>query len=79
MNFLTDYRAGKKLDAHESDLRRFAMIVFERDLPGSDTLPWCVPMGSIAAGPAVNLYLARAVTDLRTATLEQDGYYGPRS
>lgn len=75
--FLTDNRAGKNLDAHELDLRRFATIVFDRDLPGSDTLPWCVRLGSTPAAPGVNLYLARAVTDLRTATLEQYGYYGP--
>jgi hypothetical protein len=75
--FLTDNRAGKNLDAHESDLRSFATIVFDCDLAGSDTLPWCVPVGSTAAAPRVSLYLARAVTDLRTATLEQQGYCGP--
>ena len=75
--FLTDNRAGKNLDAHESDLRRFAVIVFDRDLPGSHALPWCLRLGQTAAASEVNLYLARAVTDLRTATLEQHGYYGP--
>jgi hypothetical protein len=66
--FLTDQRPEDKTAGHLADLHRFATTVFDYE-PRSESMPWCF---EVPAPPSMtaNLYLAWAVTDLRTATLE---------
>lgn len=68
--FITDQRPGGQVVDHERDLRRFVTTVFDREPPGSQELPWCFEVPPPKA-MAAKLYLARAVTDLRTDTLER--------
>ena len=69
---ITDQRPNDAAARHEDELRRFATTVFDREPPATQRLPWCLEVPS-PEGMAAKLYLARAVTDFRTATLEQEG------
>jgi hypothetical protein len=67
--FITDQRPGTMIK-HELAVHDFATTVFDCEPPSSQKLPWCVEVQS-PEGMAAKLYLARALTDLRVATLEQ--------
>lgn len=71
--FATDQRAGKRLAEHEAQLRQFMTTVFGSAPPISKQPPWCVRVQAPNT-PGLELYVARAVTDLRKATLEQHAY-----
>ena len=73
--FITDQRPGHASVRHEDDVRRFATTVFDQEPPSSERVPWCLEVPSLK-GMSAKLYLARAVTDLRAATLEHHGDQG---
>lgn len=68
-DFITDQRCADKTAEHAADWRRFCTTVFDRDPPGPEHLPWCFEVPAPQTMTA-RLYLAWAVTDLRTSTLE---------
>jgi hypothetical protein len=59
------------IEEHDRDLWNFCTTVFGLEPPDRTECPWCIAVGTAAEAPDVELYLARAVTDLRTATLER--------
>jgi hypothetical protein len=67
--FVTDQRPTDKTTAHMADFSRFTTSVFDCEHPGADELPWCFEVLAPSSMHA-RLYLAWAVTDLRTKTLE---------
>jgi hypothetical protein len=67
--FLTDNRREDKTAAHMADFSRFTTVVFDCGHPGADALPWCFEVSAPSSMDA-RLYLAWALTDLRTTTLE---------
>jgi hypothetical protein len=67
--FRTDQRSEDKTSALVADLQRFVTAVFDSELPGPQPMPWCVEVPAPSSMTA-RLYVAWAVTDLRTATLE---------
>lgn len=69
-DFRTDERPEDAAHQHDRDLGAFCTTVFDRELPKSGQEPWCVHVGSIKDTPAIELYVARAVTDLRAETLK---------
>ena len=72
--FLTDQRRDATvLDDHLDDLQRFSTAVFGVEVPGHRALPWCLPVPSLPEAPALRLYLAHAVTDLRERALSNRG------
>jgi hypothetical protein len=52
-----------------ADFSRFTSTVFDCEHPGANALPWCFEVPAPSSMDA-RLYLAWAVTDLRTTTLE---------
>jgi hypothetical protein len=69
--FLTDQRADKRMiERHEKDLWNFCTTVFGVEPSGREQVPWCVEVPEAHDAPGHRLYLARAITDLRTVTLE---------
>jgi hypothetical protein len=70
--FLTDERDRPDVvQTHDRDLWNFCTTVLDLEPPGGDQAPWCVSAGPVEETADVQLYLARAVTDLRTRTLEE--------
>jgi hypothetical protein len=69
-DFVTDQRPLDRSAEHAQDWQRFCTTVFDREPPGADQVPWCIEVPA-PAGMTARLYLAWAVTDLRTATLER--------
>jgi hypothetical protein len=70
--FLTDERPKEQSVKQFEDLKRFCQEVFDCEPRGTDQVPWCVEVRS-PAGMSAKLYLAWAITDLRTQTLEAPG------
>lgn len=68
-DFLTDQRPEDTTAEHDVDIHRFCTTVFDCEPPGPQHRPWCFEVPR-PAGMTARLYLARAVTDLRGATLE---------
>src|SRR3954453_16007599 len=69
--FLTDERPNAEIvREHDRDLRNFATTVFGRELPATQPVPWCVDVSGMPWSGDRKLYLARAISDLRTSTLE---------
>lgn len=68
-DFITDQRCADKTSEHAVDWHRFCTTVFDCDPPGPEHLPWCIEVPAPKTMTA-RLYLAWAVTDLRTSTLE---------
>jgi hypothetical protein len=69
-DFMTDERPDDKTAEHAADWHRFCTTVFDCETPPADDVPWCFEVPAPETMQA-RLYLAWAVTDLRTATLEQ--------
>ena len=70
--FLTDQRADERMiEQHEKDLWNFCTTVFGVEPPGREPVPWCVEVPEAHDAPGLKLYLAHAITDLRTVTLER--------
>ena len=69
--FLTDQRPEDKTAQHLADLRRFITSVFDREPPDAELTPWCFELPA-PASMRTKLYVAWAVTDLRTATLQAE-------
>jgi hypothetical protein len=71
--FLTDRRDDERiLDQHEQDLWNFCKTVFDTESPSRQQVPWCIEVPEAQEAPGLKLYVARAVTDLRAATLERE-------
>lgn len=68
-DFITDQRCEDKTAEHAADWHRFCTTVFDRAPPEPRYLPWCFEVRAPMTMTA-RLYLAWAVTDLRTSTLE---------
>jgi hypothetical protein len=69
--FLTDERPNEEvLLEHDRDLHNFVTTVFDQEPPSGHQAPWCVNVSGMPWAGDRNVYLARAITDLRTATLE---------
>jgi hypothetical protein len=69
--FLTDERDNEHvIRQHDRDVWEFCTTVFDFEPPGREVAPWCVEVPQLPEAPELALYLARAITDLRTATLE---------
>lgn len=69
--FVTDETSAPLRRRNAQDLRNFATILFNVDLPDAADPPWCVgplpfPGNATRLSPAVSLYLAKAATDWRT-------------
>lgn len=63
-----DFITDERLPSGSADLSAFGRAVFNVDLPPDGELPWCIRLEQPSVpGPArlFELYLARAVTDLR--------------
>jgi hypothetical protein len=72
--FLTDERSNEQvLYEHDRDLHNFVTTVFDQEPPSGHDAPWCIDVSGMPWAGDRNLYLARAITDLRTATLEGKG------
>lgn len=70
--FLTDQRADERMiEQHEKDLWNFCTTVFSVEPPGREHVPWSVELPEAHNAPGLTLYLAHAITDLRTVTLER--------
>jgi hypothetical protein len=70
-DFLTDERPDDKVvREHDRDLHTFVTSVFDAEPPSAQQAPWCIDVSSMPWVGNRKLYLARAITDLRTATLE---------
>jgi hypothetical protein len=75
--FLTDERDDEQvIREHDRDVWEFCTTVFDFEPPGPDVAPWCVELPGLSEAPDLTLYLARAITDLRTSTLEQTAEVG---
>lgn len=68
--FRTDERETDMTADVDRALRAFCEAVFAVKPPSAQSTPWCFALPQLDEAPGVNLYLARAVTDLRTETLE---------
>ncbi len=69
--FLTDQRDDEQvLEEHHWDLHRFMTTVMDCEPPSSEVGPWCIDVSGAAWADGRTVYVARAVTDLRTDTLE---------
>lgn len=69
--FLTDQGADEKLlEKHHLDLHRFMTTVLDCEPPSMEGGPWCMDVSGAPWANGIKLYIARAVTDLRTSTLE---------
>jgi hypothetical protein len=69
--FLTDERPHDELVLeHDRDLHNFVTTVFDCEPPSIQHAPWCIDVSGMPWAAECKLYLARAVTDLRTVTLE---------
>jgi hypothetical protein len=70
--FLTDERPDDALVLeHDRDLHNFVTTVFDCEPPSLQHAPWCIDVSGMPWAVECKLYLARAVTDLRTVTLER--------
>lgn len=70
--FLTDERDRPDIvQTHDRDLWNFCTTVLDLEPPSAEQEPWCVSAGALGDTPDPQLYLAHAVTDLRTRTLEE--------
>ncbi len=69
--FRTDGRPGTNARRNEADLRRFVTTVFGEEPPPDASAPWCIglPVSQDSEPTRPALYLAKAVTDLRSETL----------
>jgi len=71
---LTDERSKEEvLHEHDRDLHNFVTTVFDQEPPSGHDAPWCIDVSGMPWAGGRNLYLARAISDLRTATLEGKG------
>lgn len=69
--FLTDERPKVEVvREHDRDLHNFVTTVFDHEPPSAQQAPWCIDVSGMPWAGNRKLYLARAITDLRTATLE---------
>lgn len=68
-DFITDQRCAEKTAEHAVDWHRFCTTVFDREPPNPQHLPWSIEVPAPKTMKA-RLYMAWAVTDLRTSTLE---------
>lgn len=68
-DFITGQRCADKTVEHAMDWQRFWTTVFDREPPDPQHLPWFIEVPAPKTMTA-RLYLAWAVTDLRTSTLE---------
>ena len=69
--FLTDERPNDGvIREHDRDLHNFVTTVFVVEPPAAQQAPWCVNVSGMTWGGNRKLYVARAITDLRTSTLE---------
>jgi hypothetical protein len=69
--FLTDERPAEEvLLEHDRDLQNLVTTVFDLEPTSAGQVPWCIDVSGMQWDGDRNLYLARAITDLRTATLE---------
>lgn len=66
--FRTDERPDDKSDVNADELGRFASAVLGCELPGANSIPWCVRVPDVVGVDAA-LYVAHIVTDLRSITL----------
>jgi hypothetical protein len=70
--FLTDERPKEELLLErDRDLHNFVTTVFDQEPPLGHQAPWCINVSGMPWAGDRHLYLARAITDLRTATLER--------
>lgn len=70
-DFRTDQRPDDAAREHDRDLHAFCTALFDLEPPGSGREPWCIHLGTVEDAHEVELYLARAVTDLRADALKQ--------
>jgi hypothetical protein len=69
--FLTDERPNAEIvREHDRDLHNFVTTVFGLEPPSAQQAPWCVDVSGMPWSSNRKLYLARAISDLRTSTLE---------
>jgi len=69
--FLTDERPNAEIvREHDRDLHNFVTTVFDMEPPSAQQAPWCVDVSGMPWSGNPKLYLARAISDLRTSTLE---------
>lgn len=69
--FLTDQRPDEKsIREHDRDLHNFVTTVFDQEPPPAHDAPWCIDVSGMPWAGKQKLYLARAITDLRSKTLE---------
>jgi Domain of unknown function (DUF6946) len=69
--FLTDERPNEDVvREHDRDLDNFVTTIFNREPPSVQQAPWSIEVAGMPWCGKHKLYLARAITDLRTATLE---------
>jgi hypothetical protein len=69
--FLTDERSDAEIVRdHDRELHNFATTVFGLEPPSAEHAPWCVDVSGMPWSGNRKLYLARAISDLRTSTLE---------
>ncbi len=69
-DFMTDDRPKDKTAEHATDWHRFCTTVFDCEPPDPQDVPWCYEVPAPKT-MKVRLYLAWAITDLRTRTLEK--------
>jgi hypothetical protein len=66
--FLTDGRPSvETIREHDRDLHNFVTTVFDLEPPSMEQAPWCL---DLPWSGDRKLYLARAISDFRTSTLE---------
>ena len=69
--FLTDERPNAEIvREHDRDLSNFVTTVFGVEPPSAQQAPWCVDVSGKPWSGNRRLYLARAISDFRTSTLE---------
>jgi hypothetical protein len=70
-DFLTDERPNAEIvREHDRDLHNFVTTVFGLEPPSAQQAPWCIDVSGMPWSGDRKLYVARAISDLRTSTLE---------
>ena len=70
-DFLTNERPNAEIvREHDRDLHNFVTTVFGLEPPSAQQAPWCIDVSRMPWSGDRKLYVARAISDLRTSTLE---------